>query len=167
LAVQPDHQFFKACRKEAAAMSDRFPPIVVYPRPSHQLALILGGLQCLTLGILVTAPIPPGVRFVLLTLLLLQVLHTHRRLYGAIAPRINEIRIDHDHAVRLVFADGRVMQTRLRGDSLITNGLMLLRFDGEGMLRRPSLLLARDTLTADEMRRLRVLMRVGGRAAAV
>jgi hypothetical protein len=101
----------------------------------------------------------------LLLLLLLQALHTHRRLYGAIAQRITEARIDDDHAARLVFADDRVMQTRLRGDSLITNGLMLLRFDGPGMLRRPSLLLGRDSLTADELRRLRLLLRVGGRAA--
>jgi hypothetical protein len=148
-------------------MSDRLPPIAVYPRPSRQLTLILGSLQWLTLGVLITAPIPPGVRFLLLSLLLLQTIQAHRRLHGSTPQRINEIRIDDQHAARLVFADGRVMQTRLRGDSLITNGLMLLRFDGEGLLRRPSLLLGRDSLSADEMRRLRVLLRVGGRAAAV
>jgi hypothetical protein len=151
-------------RKEAAIMRDKLPPIVLHPRPSHQLTLILSSLHCLSLGILVVAPITLGVKFLLILLLLLQALDTYRRLYGAIAQRISEIRINDEHATRLVFADDRVMRTRLRGDSLITNGLMLLRFDGEGMLRRPSLLLGRDSLNAAEMRRLRVLLRVGGRA---
>jgi hypothetical protein len=150
---------------EAAAMRDKLPPIVLYPRPSRQLILILGALQCLSLGVLLAAPIPLGVRFFLLLLLLLQALYSHSRLSGVISQRITEIRINDELAARLVFADGRVMRTRLRGDSLITNGVMLLRFDGEGMLRRPSLLLGRDSLSADEMRRLRVLMRVGGGAA--
>jgi hypothetical protein len=148
-------------------MNDRLTSIVFHPRPSRQLSLILGCLECLTLVFLIIAPIPLSLRFLLFSLLLLQALYSHSRLHGASPQRITEVRINDQYGVRLVFVNGQVMQTSLRGDSLIMNGLLLLRFDGEGILRRPSLLLGRDSLSAEELRRLRVLLRMSGRTAAV
>jgi hypothetical protein len=142
-------------------MSGRLPPIAFQPRPSRQLASLLLCLQGVTLTVLILAPLPVGVRLPLLVGLLVQCLLSHRRFHGSSRHRITQVRIDHEHAARLVFADGRTLQTRLRGDSLITPWLILLRFEDEHLLRRPTLLLGRDSLAADEMRRLRILLRFG------
>jgi hypothetical protein len=123
--------------------------------------LLLLGLQGVTLAVLILAPIPMGAKLPLLGALLAQCLLSHHRLQGSLRHRITQVRIDHEHATRLVFADGRTLRTRLRGDSLITPWLILLRFEGERLLRRPTLLLGRDSLSADEMRRLRILLRCG------
>ncbi len=144
-------------------MEARLPPLTFRPRPSCRLALTLYGLQCLTLIILLVAPVPPGVRLHLLVLLLLLSLHAKRLSGASPSLRITEVRIDDTYAARLVFADGRLLQTTLRGDSLVTNSLMLLRFEGESPFSRPSLLLDRDTLSAEEMRRLRVMLNAGRR----
>jgi hypothetical protein len=130
------------------------------------LARILFGLQCLTLVVLIMAPIPSEVRFQLLILLLLLSLRAKRQSGASPSHRITEVRIDDTYAARLVFADGRLLQTSLRGDSLISNNWILLRFEGERFFSRPSLLLDRDALPADEMRRLRVMLNAGRRGAA-
>ncbi len=137
------------------------PPITFQPRPSRELAMLLFCLLALTLLVLIFAPIPSGVRFLLIVVLLLQSVLSHHRLQGSSRHRIIQVRIEHEHAARLRYADGRLLRTRLRGDSLITPWVILLRFDGEGALRRSSLLLGRDSLTAQEMRRLRIMLRFG------
>ncbi|MEJ2454488.1 MAG: hypothetical protein P8103_10060 [Candidatus Thiodiazotropha sp.] len=144
-------------------MVDKLPPLTLHPTPSCRLALILYALQCLTLMALIMAPIPPEVRFPLLFLLLLLSLQAKRQSGASPSLRITEVRIDDAYASRLVFADGRLLQTSLRGDSLVTNSVILLRFDGESHFSRPSLLLDHDTLSAEEMRRLRVLLNAGRR----
>lgn len=143
-------------------MRDRLPAIAFQPRPSRQLTVILFGLQLLTLAVLLVVPILVELRLSLLSLLMVQTLSSHRRLRGTASGRITHVRIDDDHAARLVYADGGVQRTRLRGDSLIAPGLILLRFEGGSILRRPSLLLGRDSISSDEMRRLRILLRIGG-----
>jgi hypothetical protein len=55
--------------------------------------------------------------------------------------------------------DGRKLLARVRHDTLVTPWLILLRFDlGRGWFH-PTLVLTPDTLSEDEMRRLRVLLR--------
>lgn len=142
-------------------MIARLPPIAFKPRPSRELAMLLLCLQGLTLAVLISAPIPTGGRLLLVAALLAQSLFSHYRLHGWSRHRITQVRIDDEHAARLRFADGRLIQTRVRGDSVITPWLILLRFGGEAGLRRSSLLLGRDSLAADEMRRLRILLRFG------
>ena len=144
-------------------MKTRLPPIAFNPRPSRQLAIVLRSLQCLTLGVLIAAPVNLGVKILLLAMLVLQVVLSHRRLFGNSPRRVAWVRIDAEQGARLIFTDGRKLETRLRNDSLITPWLILLRFEGERLLHRPSLLLGRDSLAAAELRRLRILLRFGSR----
>lgn len=55
--------------------------------------------------------------------------------------------------------DGRKLAARIRQDTLITPWLILLRFDLDRGWRQPALLLIPGSLSEDEMRRLRVLLR--------
>lgn len=142
-------------------MPEKLPPIAFHPRPSRELVWVLIALQCLTLVVLLFAQLPWGARLLLLGALLAQAAFSHRRLGGAKPDCIAEVRIDAEHAARLIYADGRELRTRVRGDSLVTPWLILLRFDGGPPLRRPTLLIGRDSITPGELRRLRVLLRFG------
>jgi hypothetical protein len=115
----------------------------------------------LVLGVLIAVPIPLGVKIALLVALALHVGYSNYRLSGKFPRSVTWVRIDAEHGARLMFADGSQLQTRVRGDSLITPWLILLRFDGGRLLQRPSLLLGRDSLAPYQMRRLRVLLRYG------
>jgi hypothetical protein len=135
------------------------------PRPSRQLTLILRGLQLITAVVLVLAPIHLALKLLLLSGLLLQGVVSYQRLHGRSPHLPQQVLIDGEYRVRLVYADGRIAQTRLRTDSVISPVMLLLRFEGEGWWRQTSLLLGPDSLSADEQRRLRVLLRFGGSAS--
>jgi hypothetical protein len=143
-------------------MINQLAPLTLYPRPSRELIRLLSLIQALTLVVVLCAPIPLNFMLLLLSAFLLQVLASQRRLRGLTRDRIIGLHIDHAHSSHLTLTDGRELETRLRGDSLVTPWLILLRFEGEGLLRRPSLLLGRDSLNKCEMRHLRILLRFGG-----
>jgi hypothetical protein len=124
--------------------------------------LMLIGLQLLTLCVLVAAPIPNLLKLSLLVGLALQGVVSHGRQRAGSPHRPRSVHIDAEHRVRLVFADDRELTGRLRGDSVITPQGMLLRFKGCGGLSLPSLLLGPDSLSSEELRRLRILLRFGG-----
>jgi hypothetical protein len=114
--------------------------------------------------VLVVAPTPVAVKMLLLAGLLLQLVMSHPRLPWRSSGQLQQVRIDHAHRVRLLYADGRVTETWLRVDSVITPAWLLLRFEGAGRWSHTSLLLGPDSLSGDELRRLRVLLRFGGSA---
>ena len=139
-------------------MRARLPPLTLRPKPSRWLPRYLWGLQGLALGVLIAVPTPLGANFGLLVLWAGLGLHVFRQQIRNTSRRIVEIRIEATYACRLVFADGCELDASLRGDSLVTTALIVLRFDGGSVLNRPSLVLDRDSLSGDDMRRLRILL---------
>ncbi len=131
-------------------------PLTLSPSTSRYLTLMLAGLQLLCLAVLVLVPISITEKLLLLLALLVQGIVSHYRLHGRSRHRPLQLHIDAEHRVRMVLAGGKVVQTRLRGDSVVTSSLLLLRFEGHG-----SLLLGPDSLTTDELRRLRIMLRFG------
>lgn len=140
-------------------MGSELSPVTVSPRPSRLLALTLGGLQLITGLVLTFAPMPLVVKLILSLALAVQILAS---IHGRASRQPRRLRIDSGHGVRLVYADGRVLETQLTGDTVVTPYGLFLRFQGDSGWRRTSLLLAADSLSGDEMRRLRVLLRFGG-----
>lgn len=145
-------------------MGSTLPPVTVSPCPSRRFTLILRGLQLITGGVLVFAPIPLPEKIFLLSGLLLHTVVSYRRQHGLSSAQPRQVRLDHEQGVRLVYNDGGVIKTRLRAESVITPFALLLRFEGTGWRTHSSLLLWADSLSADELRRLRVLLRFGGSA---
>jgi hypothetical protein len=123
---------------------------------------LLSLIQSLTLVVVIIANLPLAVRFLLMLTLLLQVISSQWLLRGLTRDRIIRLQIDHEHISRLTLLDGREVKTRLHGDSLITPWLILLRFEGERYQRHHRLLLGRDSLSEQELRRLRIMLRFGG-----
>jgi hypothetical protein len=142
-------------------MHARLPPITFQPRSSRQLRLLLSTLQGLTLLVLMLAPITLIWRTTLFLGFLVFVVLSQRPFDSASRRTITQVSIDDQHTVSLRFADGRRIKTRLRGDSLVTPWLLVLRFEAVARLHRQTLLLGRDSLAGEEMRRLRILLRFG------
>ena len=145
-------------------MGSALPPVTVSPCPSRRFTLILRGLYLTTAAVLVFAPIPIPVKICLLSGLLLHAVVSYRRQHGRSSAQPQQVRLDDEYRLRLVHTDGRVIKTRLRADTVITPFALLLRFEGSGWWTDSSLLLWADSLSADELRRLRVLLRFGGSA---
>ncbi len=145
-------------------MQTQLHPMVIHPRPSRELALWLGCLQLSTLVVLLAAPLPAASRVLLAVLWLTHSLATQWRLHGASGRRILRLRLDQAGEARLQLADGRVLRSRLRDDSLVTPWWLLLRFEEARPWGHRSLLLGRDSLSPEQARRLRLLLRFGQRA---
>lgn len=144
-------------------MESGLAPLTLFPRPCVRFLRVLTGVQLFTLGVILSSPIPLPLKLLLMSGIALQRMASQRKLGEISTHRPVRVRIDSAHGARLVYADGRVVITRLRGDSVVTSWLIVLRFEREdGGLRRPSLLLGPDSLSADESRRLRTLLRFGG-----
>ncbi len=138
-------------------------PIVIQPRRSRELLRVLASLQILTLILLLASSLDAAPMALLAILWLIHALYTHWRINALAGGRILRLRLDQAGEAQLQFADGRRLRSRLRDDSLITPWWMLLRFEGDGFWRHPSLLLGRDSLDPQEARRLRLLLRFGQR----
>ncbi len=136
-------------------------PLVLHPRPSRVLLRLQGCVQALTLIALLVSPLAALPKAILATVWLLLVLFTQWRVHGSAGGRILRLRLDQAGEARLLLADGREWRDRLREDTLITPWLILLRFEGAGPWRHTSLLLGPDSLTDEETRRLRLLLRFG------
>jgi len=136
-------------------------PLVIHPRPSRQLLWLLGGLQVSTLIALLASPLAAAPMALLVGVWLMLACFTQWRVHGYARRRILRLRLDQAGEARLLSADGREWRDRLRGDTLITPWLILLRFEGAGTWRRPGLLLGPGSLSEEETRRLRLLLRFG------
>ena len=143
-------------------MGSGLAPVTLSPRPSRQMRLYLQALQIFTGLVLVFTPIPIFLKILLLSGLALHFLLSLRRLSGHSSEHLQQLHIDSEHRVRLIYADGRVVKTQLRSDSVITPVALLLRFEGRRWWRPASLLLGADSLSEDELRRLRIVLRFGG-----
>ncbi|MET0065476.1 MAG: protein YgfX [Candidatus Thiodiazotropha sp.] len=99
-----------------------------------------------------------GTRGGLFAILLLSGVIHHRRQRFSSPSEVVRVVLTASGWCRLYMAGGRQRKARLRGDSFVSPWLIVLRFDlpqGQG---RPSLVLFRDALDQDRMRRLRIIL---------
>ncbi|MEW8400919.1 MAG: protein YgfX [Candidatus Thiodiazotropha sp.] len=140
-------------------MSGKIQALTLQPRPSRKLHACLVAVHLLALLVILLAPMLPWHRAMLLLILTLQGYLSYRQTRKGSGRRIIRARIRPDGRARITMGDGRKLAARIRQDTLITPWLILLRFDLDRGWRQPALLLIPGSLSEDEMRRLRVLLR--------
>ena len=128
--------------------------------PSRRLLLALGALHLAALAGLSATALPAAVRLVL-GLLLLGGLARHWRAHVALA-RAGGTRLDFRGDSWWLHAGGAAQPVRLRGDSAVLPGMIVLRMQQGASVR--SLVVLGDSLAPAELRRLRVLLRLHGAA---
>ncbi|MCG6940167.1 MAG: hypothetical protein LJE69_02825 [Thiohalocapsa sp.] len=137
------------------------PPLRIAPRPSRRLLVFVILTHAVALAVL--APLPaPGValRAGLAAVILASLAYViwaqvlRRAPWSVVAVDWNE------RGWQATFADGSTRPVRLAPSTFVGVGLVILHLRA-GRLFRPTLLLSADTVPADQLRRLRVLLRLG------
>ena len=119
------------------------------------MAVFLLGLHVLSFLAAWLNPLPVWLRLFLSLSVLLSYWLTYRY-----KPKIIALRLQPDGTCGLHLAGGAEIEAALLGSSLVNTGFVLLHFQAE--TRRYSLLICRDSLEAEEFRRLRVALNVAG-----
>ncbi|MBT3027387.1 MAG: hypothetical protein B6D72_05760 [gamma proteobacterium symbiont of Ctena orbiculata] len=140
-------------------MSGNIQTVTLQPKPSRKLHAWLVAIHLLALLVILLAPMLPWHRAMLLLILTLQSYLSYRQTRKGSGSRILLARIRPDGRSRITMGDGRKLVARIRQDTLVTPWLILLRFDLDRGWRQPALLLIPGSLSEDEMRQLRVLLR--------
>ena len=140
-------------------MAKSIPAVTIRPLPSRLLARFLLLIHLFALGVTLTAALPVTARIGLLCSLFLYAYYSQRRLCESYPGRVVQVRLTSEGRAGLVTRDGRKRVGALRTDSLVTPWLIILRFRIQGTFRNENLVIARDTLSGEELRRLRVLLR--------
>ncbi|MBT2970798.1 MAG: hypothetical protein KME56_14650 [Candidatus Thiodiazotropha sp. (ex Ctena orbiculata)] len=133
--------------------------VTLQPKPSRKLHAWLVAIHLLALLVILLAPMLPWHRAMLLLILTLQSYLSYRQTRKGSGSRILLARIRPDGRSRITMGDGRKLVARIRQDTLVTPWLILLRFDLDRGWSQPALLLIPGSLSEDEMRQLRVLLR--------
>ncbi|MES9850269.1 MAG: protein YgfX [Candidatus Thiodiazotropha sp. L084R] len=142
-------------------MRKTIPSIVLRPVKSKQLVTWYLFLYVTTLLIILAAPIDVYYKLPLVvTLLMLS--YAQLQGYGLnLQIHVVEAQIKSSGHAKILLTDGRRFSAKLRTDSLVTPWMVLLRFDVRHLWRHPLMVLFRDALPEDEMRRLRILLNHG------
>jgi hypothetical protein len=138
-----------------------FPPLRIAPAPSRRLLAFVVLTHAASLAVLVPLPAPgAGWRLTLGLLILLSLAYVtwaqvlRRAPWSVVAVDWNE------QGWQASFADGRTRKVRLAPSTFVGVGLVILHLRVGG-LWRPCLLLSADAVPADQLRRLRLLLRLG------
>lgn len=145
-------------------MSDpTLPPLELVPRPSRRLLALVLVSHLAALAATGALAMAPGWRWALAGLVLLSLGYQlwagvwRRAPWSVYAARWDAL------GWQLTRRNGRALDARLLADSYVGVGLVVLNFR-IGRLRRATLVLTADALDPDLLRRLRVRLRLRGRA---
>jgi hypothetical protein len=133
--------------------------ITVQPKPSQYLRIWLLSIHLLALLTTLFAPIDLWQKLMLLAALALYSYFTLGKERGKSGSQILRATITPYGRARIVMRDGRKQTARIRQDSLVTPWLVIVRFDLTRGLLPVSLLLLPDSVSEEQLRKLRVLLR--------
>lgn len=137
------------------------PPLRLAPTPSRRLLIFVVVTHVTALAVLVPLPAPDvWVRLLLATLILASLAYViwaqvlRRAPWSVVAVDWNE------RGWQATFADGRTRDARLAPSTFVGVGLVILHLRVRWFWQ-PTLLLSADAVPADQLRRLRVVLRLG------
>ncbi|MBK1629239.1 hypothetical protein CKO31_00525 [Thiohalocapsa halophila] len=137
------------------------PPLRIAPRPSRRLLGFVLLSHAAALAVLVPLPTPaPWLRLLLGAVILLSLAYV---IWAQVLRRApwSVVAVDwSERGWQATFADDRTREVRLAPSTFVGVGLVILHLRVR-WLWQPSLLLTADAVPADDLRRLRVLLRLG------
>ncbi|MET0026244.1 MAG: protein YgfX [Candidatus Thiodiazotropha sp.] len=139
-------------------MSNNLPPLSIAPEFSR---LQAGWWSALYLGSAVaifSAGFSRLTELAILALLLFSGVFSYRRSKMVSPHRVVRVTLTASGWCRLVMENGRQRKARLRGDSFVSPWVIVLRFDLPQRRGRPGLVVFRDALPGDQLRRLRIIL---------
>ncbi|MES9814117.1 MAG: protein YgfX [Candidatus Thiodiazotropha sp.] len=142
-------------------MSGTIQTITLQPKPSRLLHAWRVAIHLLALMTTLFSPMTLWPKVSLLTALALYGYFSFRQGGKGGDGQIEKVTITPYGRVRIVMQDGKNLRARIRRDSLVISRLIVLRFDLDKGWPPRSLVLPSDTVSEEQMRQLRVLLRFG------
>jgi toxin CptA len=145
------------------ASSRRLPTLYVAVRASRRLAWILCALHAIALGVLATVSIPAYAKAAGIVAVLATGIRAVRR-HALLAQRdaCVAVRLKDNGKCEIVRRDGSLVEGRIHGGTALLAGVTIVRVTRPGHRRRVSVVLMRDAVDRDAMRRLKVRLRWAG-----
>ena len=138
-----------------------YAPLRLIPGPSVQLGGWLVATHLTAAAAVVLTPMPPAVMPCLLLLIAASLLRAHRRHIARTDPRaVVEAVWEADGRWVLALAGGERTEARLQPDSFVSVPLVILNFSAGSRLRGHSLVLPKDALDPESLRKLRVRLKL-------
>jgi hypothetical protein len=133
--------------------------ITLQPKPSQQLHIWRLVIHLLAFITTLFAPLMLWHKVMLVLTLVLYSYFSFRQGRGTNGRQIIKVTITPYGRARMVMGDRRKQMARIRQDSLVTPWLIVLRFDLDRGWLPQSLVLTSGTISKEELRQLRVLLR--------
>ncbi len=137
------------------------PPLRIAPRPSRRLLALVLLTHAAALAVLVPLPAPGiGLRVLLAGMIMASLPYV---IWAQVLRRVpwSVVALDwNERGWQATFADASTRPVALAPSTFVGLGLVILHLRA-GRLRRPTLLLTADAVPADQLRRLRMLLRLG------
>ena len=140
------------------------PPLRLAPRRSRLATAIIAASYAATAALLLALPLPAVVVFGGAGGIGLACVWTLWRALGRSAPLL--LRVGVDRRIAVITADGRACDGDILADSYVGHRLTTIVWLPDGARRARTLMVAADTLSAEDFRRLRVALRYGRAAGA-
>ena len=140
-------------------MSGTIQPITLQPKSSQHLHSWRVVIHLLALLTTLLAPLDTGLKLLLLLVLALHGYFSFQQGRMGSGRTIRKVTIAPGGRVRLIMDDGRKQMARIRKDTLVSSWLVVMRFDLDRGWLPLSLVLTSETISEEQMRQLRVLLR--------
>ncbi|PVV08322.1 MAG: hypothetical protein B6D77_12215 [gamma proteobacterium symbiont of Ctena orbiculata] len=140
-------------------MSGMLQSITLQPKPSRHLHAWRMTIHLLALFTTLLAPLILWQKLLLLSALALHGYFSLQQGRRGRGKAIMKVTVAAGGRVRLIMDDGRKQMARIRKDSLVTPWLVVMRFDLDRGWLPISLVLTAETISEEQMRQLRVLLR--------
>jgi hypothetical protein len=145
-------------------MSHTLPGLVLRPGRSRHHYLYIFTLKLIAVIGLLLLPLDSEAFLILTGLILLNGLYLYQRHLHPDCEHLSEIKIETSGDIWVRFASGRRSQGKISEASLLTPWVILLHIDLSGRKRRMVLPIWNDMLALEELRLLRVLLRLSRHA---
>jgi len=135
------------------------PPLHLVVRISRRAIAWVVAAHLLTASMLLSLPVPAGLRFAGVAGVAFACAFALRPLAGRRAPAL--LRVGIDRRIAVTARDGRTCEGEVLADSCIGRRLTTVVWRPDGARRARSIVILPDTLPVDDFRRLRVALRYG------
>ena len=135
------------------------PPLSLEPRPSRVLLAAIAFGYGLTAVLVSSVDLPRPIAFALVTFIVVAAAIALRRVAGAAAPW--RLVVGLDRRIAIVARNGRTCRGDIVGDSYVGARVTTIVWRPDGARWVRTLLVASDALPAEDLRRLRVVLRYG------
>lgn len=140
-------------------MSGTLQSITLQPKPSRHLHAWRIAIHLLALLTTLLAPLILWQKLLLLSVLALHGYFSFQQGRRGRGKAIMKVMVAPGGRVRLIMDDRRKQMARIRKDTLVTPWLVVMRFDLDRGWLPISLVLTSETMSEEQMRQLRVLLR--------